>query len=297
VKWEDKYHPVFEDRWDDNWWAILKNICDLLAQHDMTAVITLVDDCNIRYVNMVDTFKKGLQPWRQLWKIDDFYSDKMRGHFADFLEPLILTLKSSQVDYDIELVNELFFPKEADTTDHRYIWLEWLSDHLRKTYGIGKDRLWFSGGPNWGLFQHMISYYCPHQIVTADSLRTWRQFSPAFPSGKIILSGDGGDGRDIVHGKPFGYHVIKVDDAMEIADEMKDRGIYGYEYWLQLSNKNDADPYLSPLRAMNDILQESITSPSPPLPPIPPKPPIQKPCSYWFKRLNFKRWLKCILGK
>lgn len=39
------------------------------------------------------------------------------------------------------------------------------------------------------------------------------------------------------------------------------------------------------------------TPPTPPTPPAPPEPPAPvKPCSYWFKRLNFKRWVKCVFS-
>jgi hypothetical protein len=38
--------------------------------------------------------------------------------------------------------------------------------------------------------------------------------------------------------------------------------------------------------------------PTPLVPPTPPSPPTpEKPCSYWFWRLNWKRWWKCITGK
>jgi hypothetical protein len=279
-EWRDKHNPVFEDEWDEEWWGELRNICDLLAKYDIKAVVTLVDDCNIRYVNMVDKFKQGLQWWRQLWGITDFYSDKMRGHFADFLEPLFSTLKSSHVDYELELVNELYFPNQADTSDHRFQWFLWLSCYLWKKYGIGQDRLWFSGGPNWIPFEHFFSYYCPHQVVTPDN---WHFFFPPSPSTKIILSGDGGNGRDIAHGSPFGYHVISVNDAIAIAKKMKERGYYGYEYWNQLSNKNDVKPYLEPLKAMADILEEEDTPPLPPEPTPEPAPTPKK--RTWLQQL------------
>ena len=56
-----------------------------------------------------------------------------------------------------------------------------------------------------------------------------------------------------------------------------------------------------------DKYPDDWVEPTPPTPPIPPPipptpepspPPPEKPCSYFFKRLNFKGWLRCVfLGK
>ena len=135
---------------------------------------------------------------------------------------------------------------------------------------------------------------------------------------KIIPSGDGGDrGTGIPDFRD--RRGITLVEVPEICEQIERYGFPGYEILIRhtyghavgtFEEFGDVHNGYAIVREFAKRLNgwtEPIVPPEPPEPPEPPQPPIppeppepppeQKPCSYWFKRWDFRRWWKCITGK
>jgi hypothetical protein len=302
VGWQDRNHPIFEDEFNPVWFEVMEDICRKMVKHGMRAIVTLIDNCSVR---VVEKEKEGRQWWRQLWVIQDFFSEEMKPHFVDFLDKVFPILIKTGLDFDIELVNELQFPAmEEPWKDNRYQWLYWLKALIFDRYKeVPMGRFVFSGGPNWRALSLFFNYYSPHGIVTPDAFNeAIKEDIKEFPLERVILSGDGGSDPDWTGEQPFGRGNMTIEHAQWIAEKMKEYGIYYYEYWNQKidANKNITNPNLDEAYAMAEILGTLPKPPEPPEPPIPPEPPTPpeppkpKPCSFYLKRWNIWRWLKCL---
>jgi hypothetical protein len=262
-KWNGPNDPIFVDEWDPTWWVELGTLRDKHIANDFKAIVTLVDATSIV---PKDHEKYGRCWWRKLWNIgewpDGFFSDAMKPHFEKFLDKLIPALSPLNPRY--ETMNELSLDNEATATDDRVVWHKWLVKLLTEKYGINRDRLVFSGGPNWRLFTDhfkdtqgvQCGYYSPHGVVTPDKLSEALTDVTGFPPDHIIFSGDGGNGRDPRPVVSESFHNISVADAELIAGKIEERGIAEYEYWDQTSNDNNHQ-WCGPLTAMAKILKNA----------------------------------------
>jgi hypothetical protein len=131
----------------------------------------------------------------------------------------------------------------------------------------------------------------------------------------IIISGDGGrDGKGEKDPNPKkGWKGLGEDDAEVMGKQLEEVGIPAYGYMSRASkpirgplakggkDEDLAKVNLEPARRMYLAVNPLPPPPTPILPPPEPTPPLpppaERPCSYYLKRLNFRRWWKCIWRK
>lgn len=248
-----KYYPIWrvvkgDGVWDEDWWFTFDTYIKEIANSGLEGIITLLDQGSIRQAG---EGKEARHWWEYLWNCVP-QDKKCRPYLLRFWDRAFEVMNKYNLQYRVELFNELFFPDmRSPENDNRYQYLSWASGVMKDRYGVNKDKLVLSGGPNLAPLLQFFKFYSPHGQNSPDWVNERMSLVDKLniPMSRVIMSGDGGGGRG-VPGLSTLYKNISIEDAIWVAKYMKRRQIEEFEYWDQTNNKNVKDFCSAPLDAM-----------------------------------------------
>jgi hypothetical protein len=282
--------------------GVLHDGCSIRANPDMYPFIA-----NVQKVDP-DTYASrtlgGIYGLPASWQGE---SEAMFCWHREWFEKVATELNNLDIDYKLEIINEGDTIHSTDPMSGFIKWHQWCVTTLNDL-GIAKDRIITSAQEREIIeWSRQVGIYGFHGVVRPEKLPLP---SNRLPSGydsrcKILISGDGGWDGDA---EPFylDYRNCSPEQAKKIAEKVIEYDYLGYEYTAHEScgglgsfanlGENGERVNYEALRACGEVFGTIPMPPQPPSPippPTPPKPPI-RPCSYYFKRFNFKRWWRCI---
>jgi hypothetical protein len=313
-----------------DYWHRFDLIHQGIKQYGMEVHGVLRDRCSWDYGN--DRFNDPY--WSSIQKYPDpndkknkaikggIYGEEMKPLHADWFAAVVNRLNELQVPYKLEVENEFRnFPmhERGYTKNQFFAWMHWAVREL-ESLGCPRTKIITSilDEDQWHRYYGLGTIYSHHGCVTpkkADRLRVKMLSESDAWAHRIIFSGDGGrDGKGDKDPNPKkGWKGLGEDDAETMGGLFKAWDIYGYGYMSRASKpirgpiKKGGQPEnldkvnFGPAKRMyltvNLPVPEPPQPPTPEPPPLPPTPPPARPCSYYFKRLNFKRWFRCLWNK
>ncbi len=254
------------------WFAEIKKIGTIFAQHGIKGIVSINDGCNVRQAAFSDEEGKEHEIWWTQFGWGRYYSETNLKHVIDFIDEALPLLDSTGFKYMVETDNEHFIPGPPNDVlnDERYLNTKQLVEELERgnpqkgRKPIPTTDMVYSG--NFETFDTVMKlmpggYFAVHgQNCPANFNEAVAQVkAKGFPLDRLILSGDGRGGRGI--DSPLDqYNPPSVADYVWMGEEQFNQGIFINEYWDHMKDWNDASPYKAPLIAKQKKVKELINA-------------------------------------
>jgi len=241
--------PVFdtgtekEPVWNAEFWFVFKRVCKHIHDTVGHLHLALFDQCSRKYEGwkkLYNPFYSNIQRYPNYAKAttsDDLETAKIPGGLMGagmwpahrrVITKAITILRSIGIGwFDIETVNEYdTWNWDQIKPGYGYTWHKKITDHLTKTLKVPKAYLVYSGGKYIDQIQNDVGLLARHGVSTPKDLPE----SPAYPTSRIIISGDGaykGSGAADFRGR----RCWSVTEARDIVNAAIKRGYNHVEYF------------------------------------------------------------------